>query len=155
MTTMEMPKPTEHHRVLARLAGDWKGDETISDSPMGPGGPAVGTVKNRSILDGFYVVQDYSQERDGSVAFGGHGVFGFDAQAGEYTIHWFDSFGSSQEFRGTYADGVMTLVNETPGMGFFRVTYDLTAEDSYGFRMEVSPDGNGWYPFMEGTYVRA
>jgi hypothetical protein len=81
---MEMPKPTEEHRKLHVLAGDWVGDEKLSPSPWGPGGPAVGRYRGRVDMDGFFVVQDYVEEKDGRTVFRGHGVFGYDAQAKEY-----------------------------------------------------------------------
>jgi|GEM_PF-3960233 len=77
---MQMPKPTDAHRKLEKLAGSWHGEEQISPSPLDPvGGKAFGRLTNRLALDGFVVLQDYEQERDGVVNFRGHGVFGWDA----------------------------------------------------------------------------
>ena len=51
---MEMPKPTDVHKKLERLAGKWKGEEKMYPSPWDPnGGIAVGRVNNRPALDGF------------------------------------------------------------------------------------------------------
>ena len=56
-------------------------------------GAATGRVRNRLALDGFAVVQDYEQERDGGIHFRGHGVFRWDPEERSYTLHWFDSLG--------------------------------------------------------------
>ncbi|MGE5277442.1 MAG: DUF1579 family protein [Acidobacteriota bacterium] len=74
-----MPRPGEPHRQLRKLVGSWRGEERLSPSPWDPvGGTAVGRVENRSALDGFAVVQDYEQERNGAVGFRGHRVFSWD-----------------------------------------------------------------------------
>lgn len=80
---MEMPRPTEAHRRLHALAGDWTGTEKMHPSPWDPqGGTAEGRVQNRVALDGFAIVQQYEQRRGGQISFSGHGVFSWDAAAG-------------------------------------------------------------------------
>src|SRR4029079_8031956 len=92
---MEIPKHTESHRRLERLAGDWMGEELLFPSPWDPkGGPAISRLTAHMGLDGFFLVTDYVQERDGRISYRGHGLYGWDAQQGVYTMHWFDSMGS-------------------------------------------------------------
>ncbi len=155
MATMTMPKVTEAHRQLERLVGAWSGEERLYPSPFDPqGGAAVGRVRNRLALDGFAVVQDYEQERDGAIGFRGHGVFRWDADDRSYALHWFDSLGlAPSEFRGGFEGDVLTLVNAGP-QGVTRAVFELRGDDSYVYRMQVSPDGSNWFPFMEGTYAR-
>ena len=63
---MEMPKPTADHKRLEKLAGIWKGTETLFPSPWDPkGGQAEGTTRGRVCLSGFAVVIDYEQSRGG------------------------------------------------------------------------------------------
>jgi hypothetical protein len=152
---MDMPKPTEAHRELEKLAGSWIGDERISPSPWDPkGGTAIGRVQNRLALDGFVLIQDYSQERNGAVSFSGHGVFSWDGPGQCYVMHWWDSMGMPPgEFRGQFKDGVLTLTNDDNQM-HSRATFDVSRPGKYLFRMEVSQDGSQWYPFMEGSYTR-
>lgn len=65
---MEMPSPQEAHARLGILAGEWTGEEHMHPSPWDPkGGTALGRVHNRAALDGFAVVQDYEQERNGNL----------------------------------------------------------------------------------------
>ena len=66
--TRPMPQPNENHRKLRALAGDWTGTETLSPSPWGPGGSATGKMSYRLDLDGFFLVGDYVEEKDGQVA---------------------------------------------------------------------------------------
>ena len=74
---MEMPKPTEAHHKLSALAGRWIGKEVMPPCPWDPkGGTAIGRCDNRVSVEGFVVLHDYEQERNGAVSFRGHGVFG-------------------------------------------------------------------------------
>ncbi len=152
---MEMPKPTEAHRKLEKLVGQWTGEERLFPSPWDPkGGTAVGRVQNRLALDGFIVVQDYEQRRGGVVNFRGHGVFSWNAGEAVYVLHWFDSTGlPPNQFRGGFEDDVLTLTDHGP-QGHFRVVFDHRQPDRYSFRMEVSQDGNAWQTLMEGSYSR-
>ncbi len=61
---MDMPKPTKEHQKLSELAGTWEGEETLAPSPWGPGGKARGKMTHRMDLDGFFLVQDYIEEKD-------------------------------------------------------------------------------------------
>ena len=152
---MDMPKPTTAHQKLSKLVGRWSGPEKMPPGPWAPeGGTALGRVENREGLDGFVVIQDYAQERDGEVVFRGHGVFGWNAGAGHYTLHWFDSMGTgANEYRGDFTGEVLSLTSDSP-MGKSRAVFDLGAPGRYTFKMEVSQDGRAWTTFMEGAYVR-
>src|SRR4051794_16502855 len=112
---MEMPKPQAEHTKLAQLAGTWEGEETLSASPWGPGGKAFGRYTMRSDLDGFFVIQDYVEERDGKVSFRGHGVFGFDSNAKQYTWYWVDSMGGPADpARGSWNGDTMIFTSKNP-----------------------------------------
>jgi hypothetical protein len=151
---MEMPKPTEEHRKLHVLAGDWVGDEKLSPSPWGPGGDAVGRSNIRVDLDGFFVVQDYVEEKDGRTVFRGHGVFGYDVQAKEYIWYWVDSMGfpPSAPSRGRWEGDTLTFKSTSP-QGEGRYTYRFQGERSYHFRLENSFDGGKTFTLlMEGSY---
>ena len=76
---MDMPRPGEAHKKLSRLIGEWSGGETMHPAPWDPvGGPATARIVNRPILDGFAVVQEYQQIRNGVPNFSGHGVWWYD-----------------------------------------------------------------------------
>ena len=153
---MEMPKAGEEHRRLHALVGEWVGDETLSPSPWGPGGKAVGRSSCRLDLDGFWVVQDYVEEKDGQVTFRGHGLFGWDAQAKEYCWYWVDSMGfvPASPSRGQWEGDTLTFRSSSP-RGQSRYTYRFAADGSYQMRIENSFDGGQTFAtFMEGTYRR-
>ena len=152
---MEMPKPTAAHRQLEKMVGRWTGEEKLFPSPWDPqGGTAIARLENRFALDGFAVVQDYEQERDGKINFRGHGVIRWDATQQCYEMYWFDSMGMPPNvFRGNFDGEVLTLIGKDL-QGHSRTVFDLNKKTQYTFRMEVSPDGNQWFTFMEGNYTR-
>jgi hypothetical protein len=152
---MDMPRPTEAHRKLERIVGRWIGEERLHPSPWdAAGGTALGRVDNRLALDGFVVVQEYEQERNGAITFRGHGVVSWDATQQCYVMHWFDSMGMPPNvFRGSFDGGVLLLTGKDQ-QGQSRVTFDFSRDGEYTFRMEVSPDGSQWLTFMEGAYTR-
>lgn len=152
----EMPKPTEQHLALHRLAGSWVGDETLEPSPWGPGGKAVGRLSGTVALDGFFVVSDYVEEKDGKVVFRGHSIFGWDPQAKNVTWYWFDSMGQTPPApsTGTWDGDTLILRNRSP-QGEGRYTYRFEGKDRYLFRIENTFDGGKtWKKLMEGTYRR-
>ncbi len=153
---MEMPKPTDAHKKLARLVGTWTGEEKMHPSPWDPkGGTAMGKITNRLALGGFAVIQEYRQERGGQTTFEGHGVFSYDAARQDYLLHWFDSMGTPpNEFRGRFEGQVLTLFSESP-QGRSRAIFDLGGDGTYTFKMDMSPDGRQWQTLMEGGYRKA
>jgi len=152
---MDMPRPTEHHRRLETLAGRWQGSETMYPSQWDPeGGTATGRNEMRPGLDGFALISEYEQERDGVITFRGHGVMTYDPDEQAYVLHWFDSLGSPPEvFRGNFDGDLLTLSHGGPGM-HARLTYDLGTEETLRTRMELSADGAEWATFFEAAYER-
>jgi hypothetical protein len=153
-----MSKLTDEHRRLHRLAGDWLGEEMIYPVPPDRGGRASARASVRVELDGFFVVSDYVEEREGVPAYRGHGVYGWAPGARVYTMHWFDSMGSipGAVARGTWKDdGTELSFEHRTHAGYARYVYRFTrGEDVYLFHIESSRDGRDWRPFMEGKYRR-
>ena len=152
---MEMPKPTPGHLRLEALAGHWEGEETMHPSQWDPeGGIAVGRRRSRLALNGFAVISDYEQERDGVVTYAGHGVWSFDQSEDRYALHWFDCMGSPPEvFLGQFDGDVLTVAHGGPGM-HARLTYDLTDPGHLRTKMEMSQDGASWSTLFDGRYER-
>lgn len=152
---MGMPKPTPGHLMLEKLAGFWEGEETMLPSQWDPnGGVAIGRNKHELSLDGFALISDYEQERDGAITFTGHGVYTYDPEEERYSLHWFDCMGSSPEvFVGGFEGDVLTLAHGGPGM-HARMTYDLSTPGAMKSKMEMSSDGEDWKVLFEATYKR-
>lgn len=152
---MEMPKVTPDHEKLYAFAGEWEGEETMSPGPMGPGGSATGKMKARVDIDGFFVISDYVQEKDGKVSYRGHGVYGFDAGTGEYTWYWVDSMGfAAVPSRGKWEGDTLTF-SSSHGGSLGRYVYRWEGRDVHHFSIAHSMDGGAtWMTFMEAKYVR-
>ena len=152
---MDMPVPGVPHRRLGKLVGYWVGEETLHPSPWDPtGGPAEGRVRNRAALEGFVVVQDYEQVRNGGVSYRAHGVFSWDDAHQQYLLHWFDTMGMPPRvFQGRFENEVLALASESP-QGHARATWDFREPGRYSYHMEVSGDGRQWVPFMDGRYTK-
>jgi Protein of unknown function (DUF1579) len=153
---MDVPKPGDAHQKLAALIGEWAGEETLHPAPWDPaGGAASARVTNRWAVDGFAVLQEYEQSRNGQVTFRGHGVFWYDPRREEYVMHWWDSMaGTAGEYRGRFDGQRLTLGAPMPNGGQSRTTWLLTGPNAHDFLMEISPDGETWMPAMEGQYQR-
>ena len=151
---MEMPKPTDGHAMLERLAGNWEGDEEMPPSQWDPaGGTAVARMNNRMGLTGFALIGDYEQERDGVITYSGHSVWTYDPEEALYSLHWFDSMGSPPErFTGRFDGDVIVMAHGGPMHA--RMTNDLSGGE-LRMQMEMSQDGETWMRMFTGVYRRS
>lgn len=93
----EYTTPTENHKVLEQMAGNWKTDVKFWMDPKGPVQEAQGTSEGKMIMNGRFLEQTYKGEMMGQ-SFEGRGLYGYDNLRKEYTTLWFDSM----------ATGIMT-----------------------------------------------
>ena len=149
------PQVCPEHERLAAFAGEWEGEEVVGESRWFEAGPARGFVSARIALDGFYLIQDYRQERDGEVIFRGHGLITFDREDGRYKMFWHDSVGFVPESPavGHWTDGDLVLRHATL-RGSARHTFRLDGPHAYGHRLQFSPDDEGWSDLLTATYRR-
>ncbi len=152
---MEMPKPSAGHLSLEKLAGHWEGEDTMHPSQWDPkGGIAVGRTTSRLALNGFALISDYEQERDGIITYTGHGVYTFRPKDELYALHWFDCLGTTPEiFEGRFDGDILTMAHGGPGM-HARMTYDLSDSRHMVSKMEMSQDGVTWNTLFDGRYER-
>lgn len=152
---MEMPKPGPNHKKLEAFAGMWKGEEKMYPSEWDPkGGVSNATMNCRVACDGFYVVGEYEQSRDGVVTFRGHSVIGFEEQGQEVVMYWFDSMGMGANlFRGKF-DGQAVSMLSSSVMGQHRMTYDFREKGTMRSKMETSKDGKSWKTMFDGVYQK-
>ena len=156
---MDMPRPNEHHQAMSRLAGTWDGEDVMHPTPWEPQGSTTPARSvNRMAVDGFVLLRDYQQMRDGKATFSGHGVHSYDPQEGCHVLHWFDSFGMAPNiFKGHFSDNILTMISEESGDDAprrIRLTYDLATPGKLTSKLEVSLDGENWSAFLDGVYSR-
>ena len=153
---MEMPKPTEHHRKYEAFVGTWTGEDKLHPTPWSPQpGEATSRSTYRLDLDGFFLICDHEQTRDGKIAYRGHGVFGYDARQGKHTMHWFDVMGGNTGAPavGSWERGKVSF-EHSHHMGHSRYTYEFENDGMFTLRIAMSQDGESWMPFLDGTYKR-
>src|SRR5262245_6071353 len=150
---MEMPKPTTAHKQLEKFAGNWRGDEKMYPSQWDPkGGVSQATMINRVGVDGFALIGDYEQSREGQVCFRGHSVHTVDPKTGDNLLHWFDCMGQGVDvFRGRM-DGDRLVLTQQSQMGHMRLSYQVDGPNRLTSKMETSQDGKNWSPLFEGIY---
>jgi hypothetical protein len=146
----------QDHDVLAAMAGEWTGEESIATTRWGQGGPASGFVSARFDLGGKVLLQDYREERDGKPALQAHAVFVAGQEPGEYAMYWFDSYGfvPSQPAAGHW-DGTRLVFLRVSSRGQTRHIYEMVADGLYRLTLESSFDGGvNWEQVMQGEYRR-
>lgn len=149
--------PGEEHKRLYALAGEWVGEEQLAASRWSAGGPATARVSARVDLEGFYLVQDYTEQVDGRTSIQVHAVFAWDEEQRQYLLYWFDSYGFAPQMPGSgqWQGDTLTLTR-TSSRGMARYSYRFENADAYRLKLENSFDsGQSWQPVMEGVYRRA
>jgi Protein of unknown function (DUF1579) len=149
------PMPLEEHRRLAAFAGEWDGEETVHPSRWDKGGPASSRVIARIDLNGFYLIQDARQTREGKESFATHGVFTYDREDRLYKLYWHDSLGyfAPSPASGGWKQKTLTLVRGSL-RGNARHVYEIVDADTYTMRIQFSPDSEGWLDVLSGVYRR-
>jgi len=155
---MQMPTVgPEIKRLSELMTGTWRGEEKIHPSDWDPkGGAGFGTWVVHPSLDGFVVLADYTEERDGKVVYRGHGVYSWDPHQKTYVHVWFDNIGHPPKAmtKGTL-EGNRFQYTTDEGPQTSRMTYDWK-DDKFEFRIEHSKDGGKTFsPMHEGRYTRA
>jgi len=83
-------EPSEHHRYLDPLIGDFEAEFTMYAEPGGPAITSTGTISRKWILDGRFVketVKATSEYGD----FEGLGFIGYNNYDGQYEVAWMES----------------------------------------------------------------
>jgi hypothetical protein len=152
---MAEPRLTPGHAKFEKLAGTWRGEETMHASQWVPEAvTAQGTNTCRVALNGFAVINDYVQTRDGATTFSGHGVLNYAPETDEYRLTWFDCMSNAPEiFRGRFEGDVLRLESGAGPMSS-RLTYDFSRTDVWSAHMEMRAGGEGWGTVFEAAYRR-
>ena len=149
------PTPLQEHRKLAVFAGEWAGEEMVHPSRWTEGGPATSHVAARIDLNGFYLIQDARQTRDGRETFATHGVFTYDREDRLYKLFWHDSLGyyPPSPASGGWTGQSLVLVRGSL-RGNARHVYEGIDDNSYSMKIQFSPDAEGWADVLTGVYRR-
>ena len=147
--------PLTEHARLAAFAGEWDGEEVVFPSRWTAGGSATSHVVARMDLNGFYLIQDAVQMRDGKQSFATHGIFTFDRDDRTYKLFWYDSLGYTppSPASGGWVGKTLTLVRGSL-RGNARHVYEIIDDDSYSLKIQFSPDAEGWADVLTGVYRR-
>ena len=147
--------PLAEHARLAAFAGEWNGEEVVFPSRWTEGGPATSHVVARMDLNGFYLIQDSVQMRDGKQVFATHGIFTFDRDDRSYKLFWYDSLGYTppSPASGGWVGKSLTLARGSL-RGNARHVYEIINDDSYSLKIQFSPDAEGWADVLTGVYRR-
>jgi len=147
--------PLAEHARLAAFAGEWNGEEVVFPSRWVAGGPATSHVVARMDLNGFYLIQDCVQMRDGKQAFATHGLFTYDRDDRTYKLFWYDSLGYTppSPASGGWVGKTLTLVRGSL-RGNARHVYEIIDDNSYSLKIQFSPDAEGWADVLTGVYRR-
>ena len=149
------PTPLPEHQKLAVFAGEWAGEEMVNPSRWNEGGPATSHVLARIDLNGFYLIQDSRQMRDGKESFATHALFTYDREERTYKLFWHDSLGyyPPSPASGGWAGASLTLVRGSL-RGNARHVYEVIDDNSYSMKIQFSPDAEGWADVLTGVYRR-
>ena len=149
------PSPLPEHKRLEVFAGEWSGEEMVYPSRWTAGGPATSRVSAHMALNGFYLIQDSVQMRDGKESFASHGLFTYDREDRLYKLYWHDSLGyyPPAPASGSWGGKVLTLVRGSM-RGNARHLYEIIDDDSYSMKIQFSPDSEGWSDVLTGVYKR-
>ncbi|MBK3661855.1 DUF1579 family protein [Bradyrhizobium diazoefficiens] len=147
--------PLAEHTRLAAFAGEWNGEEMVFPSRWTAGGPATSHTVARMDLNGFYLIQDSVQTRDGKPIFATHGLFTYDREDRTYKLFWYDSLGYTppSPASGGWVGKTLTLVRGSL-RGNARHVYGIIDDNSYSLKIQFSPDAEGWADVLTGVYRR-
>ncbi|HEU4395214.1 MAG TPA: DUF1579 domain-containing protein [Planctomycetota bacterium] len=157
---MKAGTPTEPHKKMAAMDGEWVVTGKMWMAPDKPAMEFTGTAKNRMLFDGRYQVQEFDSAFMG-MPFQGFGVTGYDNMTKEYVSIWLDSMSTAVMVSRGKADesGQPTYVGEfVDGMGrkqVMRMKEKLVDKDTMNFEAwNKSPKFPDEFKSMEMTYKR-
>lgn len=140
---------------LACILNEIEAVEIDPGDDTGGGGPATSRVVARVDLNGFYLIQDTRQTRDGKESFATHGVFTYDREDRLYKLFWHDSLGyyPPAPASGGWTGNTLILVRGSL-RGNARHVYEIQDDRTYAMKIQFSPDAEGWADVLTGVYRR-
>ena len=159
----EAGKVGEHHEHLAMLEGDWTVATSHRPAPKAPESTSVGSLTNKLIMGGRYLLQDYAGEFEMGpgivVQFQGKGLLGYDNVERRHKSFWIDNFGTGFLLQDGVCDEdgrLITMMGSyndptTPDPKTMRTVYRIENKDRFIMEMYMpDPEGN---EFLSMTLV--
>lgn len=153
--------PGEPHKLLAGMAGTWTVQVKFWMTPDAEPEISQGTSRMEMILDGRYMVEEYTGTFQG-MPFLGRGLGGFDNLKQKYVSTWIDNMGTGiMTAEGTYDAASRTFefmgIAPDPMAGEHKPMKTVQKLDADAMHIDMfsqTPDGKGWWRTMEMTYTR-
>lgn len=156
---MEMPAPTEDHKWLHRLVGEWtiSGEMKMGEEEMKSSGTE--TVK---AFGGHWMVAEMSGKMPGSDTVSNSIMaLTYDVAKKKYVGTFIsDMMGFMWVYEGSRKGDVLTLDAEGPSfkgdgsMAKYQDIVEIKSDKEYELRSQVLGDDGKWTPFMSMTFTR-
>jgi len=148
------------HQRLAKLEGSWTTKTTSWMEPDKPPMEGKGTCKQKMILDGHYLQQEYKGDMMGS-PFTGINIIGYDNHTKKYVSTWIDSMSTGiYYFEGTASKDGKTITQECSyddpvrGPGLWRSVTRIVDDNTMKYEMFLTFKGGKEEKMMEMTVAR-
>jgi len=152
---LQNPSPRQERDKLAFLVGTYATETHIMPGPMAPnGGSGKGTTVMTWGLDSMFVMIDEQSVNKVFGEYKGHGMLGYDRQAGKYVLSMLNNFGDTPQYRGTFNGDTLTLMTkvEFPGGAFEQKLVWFSEHNT--IRLKIFNDmGKGYTLTIEETSV--
>jgi hypothetical protein len=156
-----MPEPTEEHKWLEQLVGDWK---VASEMKFGPDTPAIKCEGKESVrkLGGFWTISETNGDWMGNEVTGVM-TLGYDPKTKKYVGTWVDSATNHLwHYVGTLDDAKKVLTLEAEGdnplapgkKAKFRDVITIKDKDTKVMTSSMQMDDGSWTQFMTANYTR-
>jgi len=156
----EYATPSEGHKVLEQLVGNWEYILKYWSSPDTPPEESTGTNDVKWIIGGRFLEMDVNGTSMGQ-PFEGMGIMGYDNAKKEYVNTWIDSMGTGMmNATGSYDAETKTLTetgsytDPMAGQQTFKGVTKFIDEDNVSYEMYISGPEGKETRVMEINYTR-
>jgi len=152
--------PGAPHKRLASLTGSWITKTKAWMDPNTPPVESTGTCKQKMLLDGRFLQQEYSGKMMGST-FKGINLIGYDNHTKKYLSTWIDSMSTGiYFFEGTAGPNGKSITQESRyddpvrGPMKWRSVSKMVNADTMAYEMYITAKGGKEEKMMEMTLTR-
>lgn len=159
---MKYSTPSDQHKILAGMAGQWKYTSQFWESAKGKPEVSKGTSSMKMILGGRFLQQDISGKAMG-MPFKGIGITGYDNLKEKFETFWVDNMGTGM-MRGTGSFDAATKTLKDSGEHScpmsddktreFRSDWKLVDKNNMTYTMYGSDEDDDEFKMMEMVFKR-